>query len=356
MKKARVYFIACCLWPAIVLAGGLAAPTGLDDIDATDRNISLQWNASSGATAYHLYQVFDKGEDFLATVTHATDYVVTQVKPFHNSSSMVSLSPFTSYRFTVRAWNGSIESADSNIVTAKTTHTWTGVLLDCLNSGDHIPTRTELENVSMLYCSEKNLTRSDIEPVQDLVHVDTLHLERNSITGELPEWIYGTLTLLQYLHLEQNNLTGNLPPEIQNLANLRELLLSENNLSGEIPEEIGNLHMLVRLYLSNNHLSGSIPATISALSYLQYLLLANNKLSGRIPSSLQTMTSLTDGWGLTLFNNCNLWNNDATVQDFINQKSSYYSGSSTPYQYILDTNSHDCFMPAIVPVINYELQ
>jgi len=81
---------------------------------------------------------------------------------------------------------------------------------------------------------------------------------------------------------------------------------------------------------------------------LTYLNLSNNSLFGNIPSEITNLTNLTS---LYLTYNCDIYSDDISVQQFIDDVT--YGGS---YQYILDTNRHNCHkVPVLVPVITYVL-
>ena len=349
MKNLLFFVTFGLMWPIFAKASGLPEPTGLNDTDATDRNISLQWHASSGATEYRVYQVFSKDRKDLIMTISETDCVVTRVKPYHGSLSNIPLSPFTAYSFVVRASDGTIESDDSKGVTAMTTHRWIGTIRSCLTVESDIPTRRELESVTDFRCSDKNLTEADIEPVQDLKNIMTLYLNDNEIGGHFPEWMLN-MTGLQELHLENNRLSGHIPTAIDRMVSLQKLYLNNNRLTGPIPASIGNLSMLWRLYLQHNRLTGSIPDEIGEADNLHYLYLSDNNLTGVIPSVV-TQLPLTDGWGLDLTHNCHLYSDDLSVRDFIDQKGSYHGG----YQNILDTNTLECFTPALIPIVIFEL-
>jgi hypothetical protein len=81
---------------------------------------------------------------------------------------------------------------------------------------------------------------------------------------------------------------------------------------------------------------------------LVYLFLHDNKLTGIIPKEIENLTDLRVGY-FTLYNNCNLYTDDPDTQAFIDAKSEEEKG----YQYILDTNSHDCVV--LTPIITYLL-
>ena len=154
------------------------------------------------------------------------------------------------------------------------------------------------------------------------------------------------------LILNDNNLVGIIPTVIGDLTSLEYLYLPNNQLTGSIPSEIGNMTSLYYLYLYSNQLEGSIPTEIGDLTHLNELLLSNNKLTGTIPSSIASLNGLDT---LYLHNNCNLQTSDSELQSLIN-RAGYWHEDTAPYQYILNTNTHDCSnVGALVPVIMYLL-
>jgi hypothetical protein len=88
------------------------------------------------------------------------------------------------------------------------------------------------------------------------------------------------------LMLERNSLSGALPPELELLAELREIRLRENFLTGVIPDELESLEFLSVLDLAGNKLDGNIPFALGRSSMLVHLDLRNNLLYGTIPPSL----------------------------------------------------------------------
>ena len=64
------------------------------------------------------------------------------------------------------------------------------------------------------------------------------------------------------------------------------IALDNNNLSGEIPEEIGDLYGLIFLGVTSTHMSGTIPASINNIDKLVNLVLYNNDYTGEIPAFL----------------------------------------------------------------------
>ncbi|MER5767424.1 glycoside hydrolase family 18 protein [Streptomyces sp. NPDC001985] len=81
-----------------------AAPTGLAAGSPGSTSVPLNWNASSGATGYHVYQ----GANKVASVSGT-------------SATVTGLTPLTSYTFQVTAANSAGESPKSAAVSATTT-------------------------------------------------------------------------------------------------------------------------------------------------------------------------------------------------------------------------------------------
>jgi len=118
-----------------------------------------------------------------------------------------------------------------------------------------------------------------------LLHLRSLDLSNNELTGSFPTKIY-LLMDLEVLSLSINRLRGSLPDTIGSLTALRQLGLSKNEFSGPIPAGISRLASLELFDASYNRLSGEIPPGLQQLSGLQVLLLNNNKLCGRIPEGV----------------------------------------------------------------------
>ncbi|TKY61083.1 inactive receptor kinase [Spatholobus suberectus] len=114
-------------------------------------------------------------------------------------------------------------------------------------------------------------------------HVVELHLPGVALSGRIPMGIFGNLTQLRTLSLRFNALRGPLPSDLASCVNLRNLYLQRNLLSGEIPEFLFKLPDLVRVNMGFNNFSGPFPSAFNELTRLKTLFLENNQLSGPIP-------------------------------------------------------------------------
>ncbi|CAH8359241.1 unnamed protein product [Eruca vesicaria subsp. sativa] len=113
--------------------------------------------------------------------------------------------------------------------------------------------------------------------------VTTLRLPGVSLSGTLPEGIFGNLTRLRTLSLRLNALTGSLPQDLTTCSDLRHLYLQGNRFSGHIPESLFTLTNLVRLNLAQNSFNGEISPRFNNLTRLKTLFLQDNNFSGSIP-------------------------------------------------------------------------
>jgi Leucine-rich repeat (LRR) protein len=81
------------------------------------------------------------------------------------------------------------------------------------------------------------------------------------LTGSIPGAALSNLTELTQLWLDHNSLEGPIP-DLSDLKNLQSIRLQDNNITGEIPVWLASLQSLQELLLSNNNLSGTIPSAL----------------------------------------------------------------------------------------------
>jgi len=289
LKKIRTLILLLSILTVDLLA--IVAPTNFHATEVTDSTISFSWkDNSSDEDGYRVCKQLRLGGYDCSNLLleNTQSYTKTDILEDTNASYCV---------FVDKDGESSLQS-DS--ISVKTTHTWGGELLKCVNEDlghgenntTHTPTKAELESlIGAFYCINKVATGS-IDPVTDLKNITELYLYSNQLSGPIPAEI-GSLSSLTYLNLNDNNLTGPIPAEIGSLSSLTYLNLSSNELSESIPAEIGNLSSLTRLTLSSNQLSGSIPVEIGYLTNLTGLYLSSNQLSGPIPAEIGALTNLT---------------------------------------------------------------
>ncbi|KAJ6806478.1 putative leucine-rich repeat receptor-like protein kinase isoform X1 [Iris pallida] len=130
-------------------------------------------------------------------------------------------------------------------------------------------------------------------PGLDLLKVEQCNLQKNQLSGVIPESLFSSGMKLSRLHLNGNNFTGSIPASIGLVRSLEILYLGGNDLSGSLPFSINNLTNLNELNLANNKLTGPLP-NLAQMSSLHTVDLSNNSFdASEAPSWFSTLQSLT---------------------------------------------------------------
>jgi Leucine-rich repeat (LRR) protein len=126
----------------------------------------------------------------------------------------------------------------------------------------------------------------------NFTRLEQLYIYEMGFTGEIPEFIFSDLLLLQRLYLYGNELTGGLSAGVGNLWNMERLYLNNNNLTGSMPNEIDELWELEHLRIQHNDFSGSLPAGLDKMPKLTELMANNNQFTGSVPAEWSVLTEL----------------------------------------------------------------
>ena len=168
-----------------------------------------------------------------------------------------------------------------------------------------LPRLDGLTSLQKVILDKNQLTGAIPEKLfEGLTSLQVVSLCCNRLTGAIPEKLFEGLSSLQYVDLTGNALSGSIPEKLfEGLTSLQGVVLNNNQLTGSIPEKLfegltslkvvglgtklfEGLTSLQRVFL-NNHLTGSIPEKLfEGLSSLQYVDLTGNALSGSIPEKL----------------------------------------------------------------------
>ncbi|KAF2313932.1 hypothetical protein GH714_020709 [Hevea brasiliensis] len=126
---------------------------------------------------------------------------------------------------------------------------------------------------------------------QKLPSLYVIDLAHNNLSGYIPKSM-GSLGRLVSLHLENNNLQGSIPTSLKRL-HVWTLDLSRNALTGPIPSWIGeNISSLRIIDVHSNMFGGEIPPELCVLEVLCILNLADNKMIGSIPPCFGNFTAM----------------------------------------------------------------
>ena len=131
-----------------------------------------------------------------------------------------------------------------------------------------------------MFLTEAGL-RGELAADFKLTGVQVLMLDRNRLSGQIPQWVKEASTLTE-IELSNNQFEGDLAC-MPALKNLKHLYLGKNKLTGPIPECFFTDHpMLQALNLERNDLDGSIPEAISNAQALSFLDLKATGISGSL--------------------------------------------------------------------------
>ncbi|CAK9198304.1 unnamed protein product [Sphagnum troendelagicum] len=111
--------------------------------------------------------------------------------------------------------------------------------------------------------------------------VEALKLSNYNLTGTIPAAALCNLTALTELWLDHNSLEGPIP-DLSALQNLQSIQLQNNNITGEIPVWLALLPSLQELLLSNNNLSGTLPSALLNDTSLTFEYFGNPMLGNAI--------------------------------------------------------------------------
>ena len=111
---------------------------------------------------------------------------------------------------------------------------------------------------------------------------------------DMPE-VLGALKVL-CLWLQRNKVTGSLPDSLCRASGtLADLDVSQNVLSGALPEGLGlgGLQALRLLIIFMNRLTSTLPRGLAGLRLLDYLQALRNSFEGALPDGVKNLRALT---------------------------------------------------------------
>ncbi|GLU17333.1 hypothetical protein SLE2022_337050 [Rubroshorea leprosula] len=207
--------------------------------------------------------------------------------------------------------------------------------------------------------------------------LQSLVLSKNSIHGNIPEWICEKDDLkildlshnnligkirkipnclpknLSVLNLQANYFDGNIPFGFPEGCGLRNLNLHGNQMDGLLPRSLVNCRMLEVLDIGNNNIEDTFPHWLESLPDLQVLVLRSNKFHG----SLQTTKESPSFLRLRVLD---LSNNDFLgplpvqyIENFKAMMDLYRDEGSTEY---MNVSSYQYSLVVTMKGFDYELQ
>ncbi|KAK7304774.1 hypothetical protein VNO77_42661 [Canavalia gladiata] len=139
---------------------------------------------------------------------------------------------------------------------------------------------TQLEYLNVSY----NPQLGGIIPTQiwSLPQLENFSASSCGILGSIPP--FESCKSISVIDLDRNSITGIIPNTVSKCQALEKIKLSNNNLTGHIPDELASIPVLGVVDLSNNKFNGPIPAKLGSSSSLQLLNVSFNNISGSIPT------------------------------------------------------------------------
>ncbi|KAK3444984.1 hypothetical protein EUGRSUZ_A00575, partial [Eucalyptus grandis] len=169
------------------------------------------------------------------------------------------------------------------------------VLFNCSLSGSIPSSMKNLLKLTYLDLALNNLTGLVLPfgASRNLIGID---LSDNALTGRITSVGWEDLLNLETLYLEGNSLEGDIPPALFTLPRLMIISLSRNRFNGQlIIRSNVSSNQLGSLALGSNQLQGSIPASIFKLQRLAFLSLSSNNFNGSMNiDMLQGLGNLID--------------------------------------------------------------
>ena len=199
------------------------------------------------------------------------------------SSILAATTSFNSSNFELQSWNSSSSCCR-----------WLRVECnDSPNSTSRVVISLDLMGGLYIYPSpEPPLPSTILAPIFHIRSLKWLYISNNNIQGEIPAVGFANLSNLVSLDMSGNNFSGSIPPQLFHLPLLQYLNLDRNSLSGKIPEEIGNLSRLQDLSLSGSRFSDGMLLSVLSLKGLELLDLSDNDLSMEIPKEIRNLPNI----------------------------------------------------------------
>jgi Leucine-rich repeat (LRR) protein len=172
-----------------------------------------------------------------------------------------------------------------------------------------------------------NSSNMELNEYQDCAYLTYLYVDRNHLTGTIPEYFYLSCPWAYYFIFSDNYFTGTISQNISGLTSLNQWNVSLNYLTGSLPAEIGNLSNIIVADFSNNRFTGTVPSNIERLHFLEEFYVQNNQLTGSLNAFLEGQNSTIPFLSLASINlsgnkftgtlPCNFFTSSRDLQSFV---------------------------------------
>ncbi|GLT57589.1 hypothetical protein SLA2020_305520 [Shorea laevis] len=274
---------------------------------------------------------------------------------------------------------GSIPSSIANLVNLSYLHLSSNRFSDLVVSYNNLSLSVNVDpNFTLPELTYVDLSSCNLSQFPNFLrHSDGLQsllLSKNSINGNIPEWIWKKHDLeildlshnhlsgkipnclsksLSVLNLQANYFDGNIPFGFLRSCGLQNLNLHGNQMDGLLSRSLVNCSKLVVLDVGNNNIKDTFPHWLESLPDLQVLVLRSNKFHGSVQSTKES-PSFPKLRVLDLSNNDFLGPLPVRYMENFKAMMDLYRDESSP-EY-MNFSSYQYSLVVIIKGLEYELQ
>ncbi|GLT41626.1 hypothetical protein SLA2020_156740 [Shorea laevis] len=206
---------------------------------------------------------------------HFSDLVVSDIFSLQNLETIILSNNNLSLRMNV----------DANFTLPKLTN----VFLSSCNLSEFPIFLRHSNGLQSLVVSKNSIHGNIPEWICEKDDLEILDLSHNNLIGKIPNCLSKSLSVLD---LQANYFDGNIPFGFPKGCGLRNLNLHGNQMDGPLPRSLVNCSKLEVLDVGNNNIEDTFPHWLESLPDLQVLVLRSNKFHGFVQSTKESPSFL----------------------------------------------------------------
>ncbi|GKV49158.1 hypothetical protein SLEP1_g55924 [Rubroshorea leprosula] len=206
---------------------------------------------------------------------HFSDLVVSDIFSLQNLETIILSNNNLSLRMNV----------DANFTLPKLTN----VFLSSCNLSEFPIFLRHSNGLQSLVVSKNSIHGNIPEWICEKDDLEILDLSHNNLIGKIPNCLSKSLSVLD---LQANYFDGNIPFGFPKGCGLRNLNLHGNQMDGPLPRSLVNCSKLEVIDVGNNNIEDTFPHWLESLPDLQVLVLRSNKFHGFVQSTKESPSFL----------------------------------------------------------------
>ncbi|GKV26038.1 hypothetical protein SLEP1_g35400 [Rubroshorea leprosula] len=163
----------------------------------------------------------------------------------------------------------------------------TNVFLSSCNLSEFPNFLRHSDGLQSLVLSKNSIPGNIPEWICEKDDLEILDLSHNNLSGKIPNCLPKSLSVL---NLQANYFDGNIPFVFPKGCGLRNLNLHGNQMNGPLPKSLVNCGKLEVLDIGNNSIEDTFPHWLESLPDLQVLVLRSNKFHGSMQSTKESLS------------------------------------------------------------------